>query len=117
MSEYMEKHSVSLVGAPPGYVGYEEGGQLSEAIRRRPTQSCSDEVERRTRMCSTFFALDDGGLLIPKRTVDFRNTVIVMTSNIGSIFSMCLVTIQNMKMRLRVLEALHRTSARNSQPR
>jgi ATP-dependent Clp protease ATP-binding subunit ClpB len=89
MSEYMEKHSVSrLVGAPPGYVGYEEGGQLSEAIRRRPySVVLLDEVEKAHPDVFNILlqVLDDGRITDSQgRTVDFRNTVIVMTSNIGS---------------------------------
>lgn len=89
MSEYMEKHSVSrLVGAPPGYVGYEEGGQLSETIRRRPySVVLLDEVEKAHPDVFNILlqVLDDGRITDSQgRTVDFRNTVIVMTSNIGS---------------------------------
>ncbi|MEL7141008.1 MAG: ATP-dependent chaperone ClpB [Cyanobacteria bacterium J06573_11] len=89
MSEYMEKNSVSrLVGAPPGYVGYEEGGQLSEAIRRRPySVVLLDEVEKAHADVFNILlqVLDDGRITDSQgRTVDFRNTVIVMTSNIGS---------------------------------
>lgn len=89
MSEYMEKHSVSrLLGAPPGYVGYEEGGQLSEAIRRRPySVVLLDEVEKAHPDVFNILlqVLDDGRITDSQgRTVDFRNTVIVMTSNIGS---------------------------------
>ncbi|WP_427160630.1 ATP-dependent chaperone ClpB [Aliinostoc sp. HNIBRCY26] len=89
MSEYMEKHSVSrLVGAPPGYVGYEEGGQLSEAIRRHPySVILLDEVEKAHPDVFNILlqVLDDGRITDSQgRTVDFRNTVIVMTSNIGS---------------------------------
>ncbi|NJM70639.1 MAG: ATP-dependent chaperone ClpB [Scytonema sp. RU_4_4] len=89
MSEYMEKHSVSrLVGAPPGYVGYEEGGQLSESIRRRPySVVLLDEVEKAHPDVFNILlqVLDDGRITDSQgRTVDFRNTVIVMTSNIGS---------------------------------
>ncbi len=89
MSEYMEKHSVSrLVGAPPGYVGYEEGGQLSEAIRRRPySVVLLDEVEKAHPDVFNLLlqVLDDGRITDSQgRLVDFRNTVIVMTSNIGS---------------------------------
>jgi ATP-dependent Clp protease ATP-binding subunit ClpB len=85
----MEKHSVSrLVGAPPGYVGYEEGGQLSEAIRRRPySVVLLDEVEKAHPDVFNILlqVLDDGRITDSQgRTVDFRNTVIVMTSNIGS---------------------------------
>ncbi len=89
MSEYMEKHSVSrLIGAPPGYVGYEEGGQLSEAIRRRPySVVLLDEVEKAHRDVFNILlqVLDDGRITDSQgRTVDFCNTIIVMTSNIGS---------------------------------
>ena len=89
MSEYMEKHTVSrLVGAPPGYVGYEEGGQLTDAVRRKPySVILFDEVEKAH---ADFFnillqVLDDGRLTDSQgRTVDFRNTVIIMTSNLGA---------------------------------
>ncbi len=89
MSEYMEKNSVSrLVGAPPGYVGYEEGGQLSEAVRRRPySVVLLDEVEKAHPDVFNILlqVLDDGRITDSQgRTVDFRNSVIVMTSNIGS---------------------------------
>jgi ATP-dependent Clp protease ATP-binding subunit ClpB len=89
MSEYMEKNSVSrLVGAPPGYVGYEEGGQLSEAVRRHPySVVLLDEVEKAHADVFNILlqVLDDGRITDSQgRTVDFRNTVIVMTSNIGS---------------------------------
>ena len=89
MSEYMEKHAVSrLVGAPPGYVGYEEGGALTEAVRRRPyCVVLLDEIEKAHRDVFNILlqVLDDGRLTDGQgRTVDFRNTIIVMTSNIGS---------------------------------
>jgi ATP-dependent Clp protease ATP-binding subunit ClpB len=89
MSEYMEKFSVSrLVGAPPGYVGYEEGGQLTEAIRRRPYQVVLlDEIEKAHPDVFNILlqVLDDGRLTDGQgRTVDFRNTVLIMTSNVGS---------------------------------
>jgi ATP-dependent Clp protease ATP-binding subunit ClpB len=89
MSEYMEKHAVSrLLGAPPGYVGYEEGGQLTEAVRRRPyCVILFDEVEKaHADVFNTFLQiLDDGRLTDSQgRTVDFKNTLIIMTSNIGS---------------------------------
>jgi ATP-dependent Clp protease ATP-binding subunit ClpB len=89
MSEYMEKHSVArLIGAPPGYVGYEEGGQLSEAVRRRPySVVLFDEIEKANPDVFNILLqiLDDGRLTDGKgRTVDFRNTVIMMTSNVGS---------------------------------
>ncbi len=89
MSEYMEKHTVSrLVGAPPGYVGYEEGGQLTEAIKRRPYSIILlDEIEKAHPDVFNILLqiLDDGRLTDGKgRTVDFRNTIIIMTSNLGS---------------------------------
>jgi len=89
MSEYMEKHAVSrLIGAPPGYVGYEEGGQLTEAVRRRPyAVVLFDEIEKaHPDVFNTLLQLLDDGRLTDGqgRTVDFRNTVIVMTSNVGS---------------------------------
>ncbi|PSR29919.1 MAG: ATP-dependent chaperone ClpB [Sulfobacillus thermosulfidooxidans] len=89
MSEYMERHTVSrLVGAPPGYVGYEEGGQLTEAVRRRPySVVLLDEVEKAHPEVFNILlqVLDDGRLTDGQgRTVDFRNTVIIMTSNLGS---------------------------------
>ena len=89
MSEYMEKHAVSrLIGAPPGYVGYDEGGQLTEAVRRRPyAVVLFDEIEKaHPDVFNTLLQLLDDGRLTDGqgRTVDFRNTVIVMTSNVGS---------------------------------
>jgi len=89
MSEYMEKHSVArMIGAPPGYVGYEEGGQLTEAVRRRPySVILLDEVEKAHPDVFNILLqlLDDGRLTDSQgRTVDFRNTVVIMTSNIGS---------------------------------
>lgn len=89
MSEYMEKHSVSrLVGSPPGYVGYEEGGQLTEAVRRKPySVVLFDEIEKAHPDVFNMLLqiLDDGRLTDSKgRTVDFKNTVIIMTSNVGS---------------------------------
>jgi ATP-dependent Clp protease ATP-binding subunit ClpB len=89
MSEYMEKHSVArLIGAPPGYVGYEEGGQLTNAVRRRPfSVILFDEIEKAHSdvFNSLLQILDDGRLTDSQgRTVDFRNTVIIMTSNLGS---------------------------------
>ncbi len=91
MSEYQERHSVSrLIGAPPGYVGYEESGQLSEAVRRKPySVVLLDEIEKKAHP-DVFFnillqVLDDGRLTDNKgRVVDFRNTIIIMTSNVGS---------------------------------
>jgi ATP-dependent Clp protease ATP-binding subunit ClpB len=98
MSEFMEKHSVArLIGAPPGYVGYEEGGYLTEAVRRRPySVLLLDEVEKAHPDVFNILlqVLEDGRLTDGQgRTVDFRNTVIVMTSNLGS------ETIQNMSMK------------------
>src|SRR5204862_2983192 len=89
MSEYMEKFSVSrLIGAPPGYVGYEEGGQLTEAVRRRPYQVILlDEIEKAHPDVFNVLlqVLDDGRLTDSQgRTVDFKNTVVIMTSNVGS---------------------------------
>src|SRR5690606_16450838 len=91
MSEFMEKHSVArLIGAPPGYVGYDEGGVLTEAVRRRPDQVILfDEIEKAHPDVFNVLlqVLDDGRLTDGQgRTVDFRNTVIIMTSNLGSTF-------------------------------
>src|SRR5207253_2666517 len=91
MSEYQERHTVSrLVGAPPGYVGYEEGGQLTEAVRRRPySVILLDEIEKAHPdvFNALLQVLDDGRLTDGQgRTVDFKNTVIIMTSNVGSQF-------------------------------
>jgi ATP-dependent Clp protease ATP-binding subunit ClpB len=91
MSEYSEKHSVSrLVGAPPGYVGYEEGGQLTEAVRRRPyCVVLLDEVEKAHVEVFDILlqVLDDGRLTDGQgRTVDFRNTLLILTSNLGSVY-------------------------------
>ena len=93
MSEYMEKHTVArLIGAPPGYVGYEEGGQLSEAVRRRPySVVLFDEIEKAHHDVFNVLlqVLDDGRITDGQgRTVDFKNTVIIMTSNIGSQYIM-----------------------------
>ena len=89
MSEYMEKHAVArLIGAPPGYVGYEEGGQLTEAVRRRPySVILFDEIEKAHHDVFNIFLqiLDEGRLTDSKgRVVDFKNTLIIMTSNIGT---------------------------------
>ena len=89
MSEYMEKHAVArMIGAPPGYVGYEEGGQLTEAVRRRPyAVVLFDEIEKAHPDVFNVLLqiLDDGRLTDAKgRTVDFKNTVLIMTSNLGS---------------------------------
>jgi ATP-dependent Clp protease ATP-binding subunit ClpB len=93
MSEYQERHTVArLVGAPPGYVGYEEGGQLTEAVRRRPySVVLLDEIEKATLEVFDVLLqiLDDGRLTDGQgRTVDFRNTVIIMTSNLRSVEEM-----------------------------
>jgi ATP-dependent Clp protease ATP-binding subunit ClpB len=113
MSEYMEKHSVSrLIGAPPGYVGYEEGGQLTETIRRRPyAVILFDEIEKAHPDVFNVMLqiLDDGRVTDSQgRTVDFKNSVIIMTSNIGSQYILDLAGDDNKydEMRLRVLEAL-----------
>jgi ATP-dependent Clp protease ATP-binding subunit ClpB len=97
MSEYQERHTVSrLVGAPPGYVGYDEGGQLTEAVRRKPySVVLFDEVEKaHPDVFNTLLQLLDDGRLTDAqgRTVDFRNTVVVMTSNIGSPYLLTGVT-------------------------
>ena len=89
MSEYMEKHAVArLIGAPPGYVGYDEGGQLTEAVRRRPySVILFDEIEKAHPDVFNVLlqVLDDGRLTDSKgRTVDFKNTVLIMTSNLGA---------------------------------
>ncbi len=89
MSEYQERHTVSrLIGAPPGYVGYDEGGQLTEAVRRKPySVVLFDEIEKAHReVFNTLLQMLDDGRLTDGhgRTVDFKNTVVIMTSNIGS---------------------------------
>src|SRR5205085_7174943 len=89
MSEYMEKHSVArLIGAPPGYVGYEEGGQLTEAVRRRPYRVILlDEVEKaHPDVWNVLLQVLDAGRMTDGhgRVVDFRNTVVIMTSNLGT---------------------------------
>ncbi|MBP9699174.1 MAG: ATP-dependent chaperone ClpB [Elusimicrobia bacterium] len=109
MSEYMEKHAVSrLIGAPPGYVGYEEGGQLTEAVRRRPyAVLLLDEIEKAHGDVFNILlqVLEDGRLTDGQgRTVDFKNTVIIMTSNIGSAFLTEAKTDQ--EARAQVLQAL-----------
>ena len=111
MSEFMEKHSVArLIGAPPGYVGYEEGGYLTEAVRRRPySVVLFDEVEKAHPEVFNVLLqiLDDGRLTDGKgRTVDFKNTVLIMTSNIGSQWIQDLAAREHEEMRRRVLEAL-----------
>jgi ATP-dependent Clp protease ATP-binding subunit ClpB len=109
MSEYMEKHTVSrLIGAPPGYVGYEEGGQLTEAVRRRPySVVLFDEIEKAHPEVfdALLQILDDGRMTDGQgRTVDFKNTIVIMTSNIGSQYIMEVKDEEDM--RHKVMEAL-----------
>ncbi|MDZ8023911.1 MAG: ATP-dependent chaperone ClpB [Nostoc sp. DedQUE11] len=113
MSEYMEKHTVArLIGAPPGYVGYEEGGQLTEAIRRRPySVILFDEIEKAHPDVFNVLLqiLDDGRLTDSQgRTVDFKNTIAIMTSNIGSIYILDVAGDDSKyeQMRDRVMEAV-----------
>lgn len=111
MSEYMEKHTVSrLIGAPPGYVGYDEGGQLTEAVRRKSySVVLLDEIEKAHPDVFNVLLqiLDDGRLTDGHgRTVDFKNTVLIMTSNIGSQYIVDLKPGQEKQMRERVLEQL-----------
>ncbi len=111
MSEYQERHTVSrLIGAPPGYVGYEEGGQLTEAVRRRPySVVLFDETEKAHPEVFNVLlqVLDDGRLTDGQgRTVDFKNTVVIMTSNVGSPYLQDLRKGQEEEVRRRVLEAL-----------
>jgi ATP-dependent Clp protease ATP-binding subunit ClpB len=113
MSEYMEKHSVSrLMGAPPGYVGYEEGGQLTEAIRRRPySVILFDEIEKAHPDVFNVMLqiLDDGRLTDSQgHVVDFKNTIIIMTSNVGSQFILD-VAEDDEEMRSRVMDAMRNT--------
>jgi len=105
MSEYMEKHSVSrLIGAPPGYVGYEEGGQLTEAVRRRPySVVLFDEIEKAHPEVFNVLLqlLDDGRLTDGQgRVVDFRNVIIIMTSNIGSEFILTMKSMDEIRDRI-----------------
>jgi len=116
MTEYMEKHAVSrLIGAPPGYVGYDEGGQLTEAIRRRPyAVILFDEIEKAHPDVFNILlqVLDDGRLTDGKgRTVDFRNTVLIMTSNVASdlIQEMSRSERDSKEMKDRLMDALRRT--------
>jgi ATP-dependent Clp protease ATP-binding subunit ClpB len=111
MSEYMEKHTVSrLIGAPPGYIGYEEGGQLTEAVRRKPyTVVLLDEIEKaHPDVFNTLLQILDDGRLTDGhgRTVDFKNTVLIMTSNLGSQWIAELGPGQEEEIRSRVMEAL-----------
>jgi ATP-dependent Clp protease ATP-binding subunit ClpB len=114
MSEYMEKHTVSrLVGAPPGYVGYEEGGQLTEAVRRKPfSVVLFDEIEKaHPDVFNTLLQILDDGRLTDGhgRTVDFRNTVIIMTSNVGSNVIGDASSWDDEETRKRVMDELRRT--------
>jgi len=114
MSEYMEKHAVArMIGAPPGYVGYEEGGQLTEAIRRRPySVVLFDEIEKAHPDVFNVLLqiLDDGRLTDSQgRTVDFRNTVLIMTSNIGSQYILEMGTQNWEQVETKVLELLRQT--------
>ena len=113
MSEYMEKHAVSrLVGAPPGYVGYEEGGQLTEAIRRRPySVILFDEIEKAHPDVFNIMLqiLDDGRVTDSQgRTIDFKNSIIILTSNIGSQYILELAADNSRyeEMRTRVMAAM-----------
>lgn len=111
MSEYMEKHSVSrLIGAPPGYVGYDEGGYLTEAVRRRPySVVLFDEIEKAHPEVFNVLLqiLDDGRMTDGHgRTVDFKNTIIIMTSNVGSQWIQELGASKREEMETRVMEAL-----------
>lgn len=111
MSEYMEKHSVSrLIGAPPGYVGYEEGGQLTESVRRRPySVVLFDEVEKaHPEVFDVLLQLLDDGRLTDGQghTVDFRNTVVIMTSNVGSALYSEMTTENRDQIRQHILDAL-----------
>ncbi|MBN1277466.1 MAG: ATP-dependent chaperone ClpB [Deltaproteobacteria bacterium] len=114
MSEYMEKHSVArLIGAPPGYVGYEEGGYLTEAVRRHPySVVLFDEIEKAHPdvFNALLQILDDGRMTDGKgRTVDFKNTVLIMTSNVGSQWIQELGAKDQSEMEKRVMEALRST--------
>ena len=114
MSEYMEKHTVSrLIGAPPGYVGYDEGGQLTEAIRRRPyAVVLFDEIEKAHPDVFNVLlqVLEDGRLTDGKgRTVDFRNTVLIMTSNVASDLIQEMARNESKDMKDRLMDALRKT--------
>jgi ATP-dependent Clp protease ATP-binding subunit ClpB len=114
MSEYMEKHSVArLIGAPPGYVGYEEGGYLTEAVRRHPySVVLFDEIEKAHPdvFNALLQILDDGRMTDGKgRTVDFKNTVLIMTSNVGTQWIQDLQGKNDGEMENRVMEALRST--------
>ncbi|HIJ36310.1 MAG TPA: AAA domain-containing protein, partial [Deltaproteobacteria bacterium] len=114
MSEYMERHSVArLIGAPPGYVGYEEGGYLTEAVRRHPySVVLFDEIEKAHPdvFNALLQILDDGRMTDGKgRTVDFKNTVLIMTSNVGSQFIQEMTGRDNAEMEKAVMDALRAT--------
>jgi ATP-dependent Clp protease ATP-binding subunit ClpB len=114
MSEYMEKHSVArLIGAPPGYVGYDEGGYLTEAVRRHPySVILFDEIEKAHPdvFNALLQILDDGRMTDGKgRTVDFKNTVLIMTSNVGSQWINELKGKDDPEMENRVMDALRNT--------
>jgi ATP-dependent Clp protease ATP-binding subunit ClpB len=114
MSEYQERHTVSrLIGAPPGYVGYEEGGQLTEAVRRRPySVVLFDEIEKaHTEVFNALLQLLDEGRLTDGhgRTVDLRNTVVIMTSNVGTEFLDGRETVTDEQKRQLVLAALRQS--------
>ena len=118
MSEYMEKHTVSrLVGSPPGYVGYDEGGQLTEAVRRKPfSVVLFDEIEKaHPDVFNTLLQiLEDGRLTDSQgRTVDFKNTVIIMTSNLGTAGPEA----QGDRLRLRLRGASPTSGSRRRSPR
>jgi len=113
MSEYMEKHSVArLIGAPPGYVGYDEGGMLTESVRRRPySVILFDEIEKAHPDVFNVLlqVLDDGRMTDGKgRTVDFKNTIMIMTSNLGSQLIMDMGSTNPDELRLKIDELLHR---------
>jgi ATP-dependent Clp protease ATP-binding subunit ClpB len=112
MSEYQERHTVArLIGAPPGYIGYEEGGQLTEAVRRKPySVILFDEIEKaHPEVFNVLLQILDEGRLTDGhgRVVNFKNTVVIMTSNIGSQWIRDLVGADEEEMRRRVLEALN----------
>ncbi|HWX24169.1 MAG TPA: ATP-dependent chaperone ClpB, partial [Vicinamibacteria bacterium] len=114
MSEYMEKHSVArLIGAPPGYVGYDEGGQLTEAVRRRPyAVVLFDEIEKAHPEVFNILlqVLDEGRLTDGKgRTVDFRNSVLIMTSNVASDLTLEMARHETPEMKGHLLDALRQT--------
>ena len=117
MSEYMEKHSVSrLVGAPPGYVGYDEGGQLTEAVRRRPySVVLLDEIEKAHADVFNVLLplLDDGRLTDGQgRTVDFKNTIVIMTSNASDLPAHVPARVPEPDRRDRALPPARRVGAR-----